>query len=118
MAARIVPAPRRSTTPQNIRRERGPLTAADTFTLSDDVLLFDTTAGDLVANLPLAADVPPGTRFTAVVYAGGNNITLTRAGADLIEGAATLAVTPTIRVTALESDGVSAWTRVEGGFWA
>lgn len=118
MAARMVPAPKRATTAASVRTQRGPLTAAGTFGLGDDVLLFDTTAGALPANLPAAADVPPGTTYTAAISAGANNVTLTAAGSDTIEGAATSVITPVLRAVGVQTDGVSRWTRIEAGFWA
>ncbi len=70
-------------------------TAATTDTLLDtDSIIIYTAATAKTCNLPAAAAVPPGRRFVVINTAAGA-VTVDPAGAELINGAANLAVTAT-----------------------
>ena len=67
-------------------------TAATTLGDGDDVLLADTTGGSFAVTLPDATTYA-GRRFEVKKMVAANTMTLTAAGSDTIDGAATVAVT-------------------------
>jgi len=71
---------------------------------------YDSTAGNLVANIPAAADVKKGDKVGAFNQAGANSVTVTRSGGDTIDGAAADTVLAAGEKVILISDGVSDWT--------
>lgn len=113
--SRTVPAPRRATTPGGSRKRRGPIVGDATFTLGDDIIAFDTTAVDRVAQLLAAAAVPQGTIVGAEVFTGANNAILTAVAGDTVGGGATSTVTPALRTVSVQSDGLLTWTIVSIG---
>ena len=73
---------------------------------------YDTTAGDIVANLPLADSLPKNASVTVKNEVGGNNVLVTRAGADTIDsvvGPHTVAPVVAFRFVTNGSDN---WTAV------
>jgi hypothetical protein len=72
---------------------------------------FNTTAGSLVPTLPLASTVA-GRKYTIVKTVGANNLTITPAGGDTINGAATLVLTSAYSAAKLVSDGGTNWYSV------
>lgn len=86
------------------------VTATPDSLASQRLARYDTTAGNIVANLPSASSVPIGRAITVKNEAGANNVNVTPAGADTIDGiAAALALTPGLNAEFV-SDGVSNWT--------
>lgn len=67
-------------------------TSATTLTDTDDVLLVDTTGGGVTVTLP-EAKLYRGRRFTIKKMVAANTLTIDGAGAETIDGSATLAVT-------------------------
>jgi len=83
-----------------------------TLTAQDGVLYVDATAGAATVNLPLAASVPAGTRFAVKKSdASGNAVTLTRAGADTIDGGTTVALAAQFNSVVVVGNGVTQWLR-------
>lgn len=82
-------------------------TTATTLTAGDDVLLVDTTAGNLTITLP-AASTHRGHAFTVKKTVAANTLTLDGAGAETIDGAATLAWATQWTAYTVVSDG-TAW---------
>lgn len=79
-------------------------------TYSDNKILFDATGGAITVNLPAASSVPAGWEFRAEkIDVSANAVTVTRAGADTIEGANTVALAAQYNNTRVTSDGVSKW---------
>lgn len=81
---------------------------------SDDVLLVDATAGNMTVNLPLAAAT---TRLGRVLVikksdATANTVTVNRAGADTIQGAATDVYAAQWAGNRLQPDGATTWIAV------
>jgi hypothetical protein len=73
---------------------------------------FDTTAGNIVADLPAASAVFKGRICAAKNYAGGNSVNVTPDGADTIDGVAALYAIAPGDSAQFVSDGVSDWTRI------
>lgn len=70
------------------------------------------TAAPRTITLPAASGVPAGRTFTIKDESGGaatNNITVTRAGSDTIDGATTKVINTNYGVTTVYSDGTSKW---------
>ncbi|WP_143206208.1 hypothetical protein [Singulisphaera sp. GP187] len=85
-------------------------TTAYTLTTSDSTILGNATGGAFAVTLPAANAVPAGRLFTVKkTDASANAVTLTRAGADLIDGAATYALASQWKYATIQSDGVSNW---------
>jgi hypothetical protein len=79
---------------------------------SDYAVEVDATAGAYTFNLPAANSVPRGWQIKIKkIDAGGNAVTVTRAGADTIEGATTAALAAQWNSVNLTSDGVSLWLK-------
>ena len=94
------------------------VTADDTATGADSLLLIDTTAGNIAETLPPAVNKQQILIIKKTV--AGNTITLTPDSTlpDTIEGAASLAITGLNDVVILISDGISNWElilKVSGG---
>ena len=89
-------------------------TAATTLTEADDVLLVDTTGGNRTVTLPDAASVP-GHEYVVKKWVAANTMTVAAAGADLIDGSASVATTTqyaVIRVASiLTATGTWGWVR-------
>jgi hypothetical protein len=80
-----------------------------TLTTNYDVWIAPTLAADRAFTLPLAATAGSGKKITIVNKSAANSVTATRAGADVINAAATtLAVAANTGRTFI-SDGVSVW---------
>jgi hypothetical protein len=95
---------------QNSANLRTVATTPYTVVPSDYKLLMDATGGVAVVNLMAANSVPPGWSFGCKKKdASGNSVTVTRAGADTIEGATTVALATQFNATYLTSDGVGIW---------
>ena len=74
------------------RRHYRAASAATTLSENDDILFVDTTGGSIAVTLPPAASTP-GKEFFVKKVAAANTLTLTAAGSNTIDGAATLAWT-------------------------
>ncbi len=81
------------------------VTASTTVIDSDDLVLCDTTAGSITVTLPPAAK-NLGRRFTCKKLIAANTMTLDGNGSELIDGAATVAVTTRYASKTVQSDGV------------
>ena len=85
--------------------------------VTDRLIAFTALTAARVVSLPAAASFPPGHRFVVVDESGAcsatNTLTLSRAGADTINGAASGVIASAYGYLALESNGVSAWTIVD-----
>lgn len=68
------------------------LTAADTLTEADHVVLCDSTGGSFAVTLPAASSVP-GKEYCIKKTVAANTVTITPAGSDTLDGAASLGVT-------------------------
>lgn len=88
-------------------------TGTYTITTDDGTVLGNSTAGTFVVNLPAANAFPAGRQVEVVNIGSANQITLTRAGADTIQDAATnattYAVTTALPRATLRTDGTSIW---------
>lgn len=84
-----------------------------TITASDPgVIGVTNTAAPRTITLPLAIAVPAGRPVTVKDESGGaatNNITVSRAGSDTIDGATTKVISTNYGVTTVYSDGISKW---------
>lgn len=77
---------------------------------TDFRVLVDATAGAVAATLPAANAVPPGKAFhIKKMDSSANAVTITRAGADMIEGGTTVALAAQFNSAIVVSDGVSLW---------
>lgn len=77
---------------------------------TDHTILVNASGGAVIPTLPAANSVPAGkTYIIKKIDASANAVTITAAGADLIDGAATKAITTQYTVLRIESDGVSNW---------
>lgn len=84
--------------------------ATFTATSSDWVLLCNAVGGAITANLPAAATAGAGREYVVKkIDATANGCTLTPAGADTIDGAATLPNTTQWQSFTVVSDGVAGW---------
>lgn len=91
---------------QNFKSNVGAYTLKPT----DCRVLIDATAGAVAATLPAANAVAPGKAFEIKkMDASGNAVTVTRAGADAIEGGTTIALAAQFNSAQVVSDGVSIW---------
>jgi len=72
------------------------------------IWLFDSTAGSVDANLPLASSVPRSSQLAVKNLGTAGQINVTPAGGDLIDGISPVSLLAKRAVT-LASDGVSAW---------
>lgn len=79
-------------------------TSATTLMDSDDLLLVNTTGGNITVTLPLVAS-NLGRRFAVKKIAAGNTLTLDGNGSEQIDGAATLAWTTNNLTHVVQSDG-------------
>lgn len=121
---RIVPAPRR--TARNSRGGGGDcvpvraVTAATTITQQDNgcTVTVDSTAAPVAVTLPSASSMPTGFRCNVKKIAGGgNDVTLTRTGADTINSVAgnfSFAAAPAVSGVILEAHANGAWTALAG----
>jgi hypothetical protein len=84
------------------------VTATEAVQPSDDILLVDTTSGNVTLTLPLAATVR-GQWYEVKKLVAANTVTLDPAGGETIEGAATLAWTAQYQAYTVYSDGTEWW---------
>lgn len=80
------------------------VTSATTILDSDDLILCDTTAGSITVTLPPAA-TNLGRRFTCKKLIAANAMTLDGNASELIDGAATVAITVRYASRTIQSDG-------------
>jgi len=85
------------------------VSAAYTMYDTDRNLLVDATAAPVTITLPAASDAEPHVFRVKKIDAGGNAVTVQRAGADTIDGAASKALSAQYELIALISDRSSAW---------
>lgn len=79
-------------------------------TLSDSLVYpFDTTAGSLVATLPLASSYLGKKYVIKKTDSSANTVTITASGSDLIDGTATKVLSTQYAELEIASDGVSKW---------
>lgn len=78
------------------------VTAATTIVESDDLVIVDTTGGNITVNLP-DAEQSFGQVVAVKKWVAGNTMTLDAAGTDLIDGAGTLAVTTAKQTVILQA---------------
>ncbi len=71
-----------------------------------------TSGSNYALTLMAANSLPAGTVLYFFFESGANTVTITRAGADTIDGGTTLALATGTPVRRLQTDGVSAWTSV------
>jgi len=79
---------------------------------TNTVRRFDTTGGNIVANLPAANSVANGDWVDVKNETGGNSVDVTPAGADAIDGVAALSGVAAGVGSRFYSDGVANWTRI------
>lgn len=73
---------------------------------------YDTTAGNVVHNLPAANDTFEGTLVWVKNYTGANNVTVTPNGVDTVDDVAgTASIGPGL-AAGFVSDGISDWTQI------
>jgi len=113
MAARTVPAPKRSATAPDTTTERT-ATANGNVTSQDATVLIDTSGGITVTQtLPLVAEQPQGRRMTFVWIDGASDAILAPQAADNVgpagAGVAYSLASNAIRAVTLEADGVTTW---------
>jgi hypothetical protein len=91
--------------------------AAYSALVTDRLIAYTALTAARVVGLPAASSFPPGHRLVVVDESGAcsatNTLTLSRAGADTINGAASGVIASAYGYLALESNGVSAWTIVD-----
>lgn len=83
------------------------LTVDSTIASYQNLILTDTTSGNVNLTFPAAADVT-GKRFTVKQTAGANTTVVAGSGGELIDGAATLNVA-LLAAKTLASDGTNWW---------
>lgn len=88
------------------------VTGAEALVAADRSVVASTSGADYALTLMAANAVPAGTILYFYFSTGANTVTITRAGADTIDGGTTLALNTANKVRRLQSDGVSAWTSV------
>jgi len=85
-----------------------------TATSADGTIQYSAITAARVVNLPAANAVPAGFRLMVVDFSGNasgvNTITLTRAGADTINGVTTAVINSAYGVRELQSNGATKWT--------
>ncbi len=81
------------------------------YTIVEDTLVLAASAGGAYAvTLPLAASVAPGVGIVVKkTDVAANTVTVTRAGADTIDGATTYALATQYKYVHLVSDGGTKW---------
>jgi hypothetical protein len=88
--------------------------APTTITATDGTVQYSSITAARIVTLPAANAVPPGFRILVIDASGSasavNTITLTRAGADTINGGTTAAIVNPYGCRELVSDGISKWT--------
>jgi len=89
---------------------------AATIGTADDCLAYTSISAARIVTLPAANTITSGKTFTVVDESGSasgvNTITLTRAGADTINGAATTVINSAYGAVKIMCDGTSKWTVV------
>jgi hypothetical protein len=97
----------------NIGNNVTTVTTAYTVTNGDYKILANATGGAFTITLPAASAVPPGWEVRIEkTDASGNAVTISRAGADTIEGATTVSLAAQFNITRLTSDGTSIWYKL------
>lgn len=94
------------------RRKRRASAVDVTLAITDDILAITSTGAARAVTLPAASTAPAGQQFTVKDEGGGataNNITITRAGSDVIDGATTYVLDANYEAVTFYSDGVSKW---------
>ena len=85
-------------------------TTAYALTGDDLIVTGDATGAAFAITLPAASAVPAGKTYTIKKKdASGNSVTVTRAGADLIDGATTFSLASQFKFVSVISDGVASW---------
>jgi hypothetical protein len=95
-----------------VRYKRNPQTTSYTITVSDYLIAVTDTTAARTITLPSAASTPAGQMFVVSDESGGaatNNITVTRAGTDTIEGVTTKVINTNYGSIRLYSDGSTKW---------
>jgi hypothetical protein len=92
-------------------------TITDTYTMydTDHNLLADNSGGAFTITLPPASDAEPHVFRIKRINVGGGNITIAAAGADTIDGAATVLLSAQWHLVELISDRVSCWSLLHTG---
>ncbi len=83
------------------------VSAAVTVLITDSTILADATGGAFAVTLPSAALCKGRQYVVKRMNAGANNVTVTPAGAETIDGAATAVLTAQYMVVRLQSDGAN-----------
>ena len=87
-------------------------------TVADGTIIYTAITAARVVTLPLASAVPNGYRLLVLDMSGAasavNTITLTAAGADVINGLTTSVIATAYGYKEVVSDGISKWTVVRG----
>lgn len=104
----------------SVQLDRGRSVVSDTAytaTMGDSVIAYASITAARAVTLPAASAFPVGQRLTIVDESGSasatNTITINRAGADTINGAASQVINQARGYIALVSDGSSKWTIVD-----
>lgn len=87
------------------------LTTSATLNASQYILLVDTSGGAITATLP-AASACQGRIYSLKLVDATNALTITPAGSDTIDGAASLVVTGLYDAPMIQSDGTSNWNLI------
>lgn len=77
-------------------------------------MIFDTTTGVIVANLPAAVSNPGRIYIMKNAGGAGHNVTITANGTDSVDGAGTLALTDG-NVIMIQCDGIDNWHTLLAG---
>lgn len=88
------------------------VTASATVDVNAELILIDPTAGNVVLTLPAVTVAQNRTVTFKRVAAGANTVTLTAAGSDTIDGAASLTMPNNNDSTTLVSDGQGLWRQI------
>jgi len=88
------------------------VTGVEALATSDRAVVASTSGADYALTLMAASAVPAGTIVYFYFASGANTVTITRAGADTIDGGTTLALATGTPVRRLQSNGLTAWVSV------
>jgi hypothetical protein len=79
---------------------------------TDDTVTVDATGGNVVITLPLSATRSGRMLTFSKIDASANTVTLTRSGADGIQGATTLALTTQWQGVTIQASGAANWLKI------
>jgi hypothetical protein len=93
-----------------------PISTTSSVTIGHDIIPVDGTAGAITVTLPLAAVSKRGRQIYFVKLDAANNVTIQRAGADVIgnPGVTNVVLNTQGQVLHLVSNGDTLWLRLQG----